>query len=77
MLWNIISSIGFPYMTTQLPPAILLYTFRYMLESDDSDSPLTNLTVKEFVKSVGSRTAVPGGGSVAALIGALVCLNNN
>lgn len=48
---------------------------RYMLESDEAaESPLTSLSVKNFVRSVGSRTPAPGGGSVAALIGSLVSL---
>jgi glutamate formiminotransferase/formiminotetrahydrofolate cyclodeaminase len=32
---------------------------------------LKNLSVEDFVKSVGARTAAPGGGSVAALVGGL------
>lgn len=43
-----------------------------MLEKDETDSPLTGLTVTEFVNSVSSRTAVPGGGSVSALVASLV-----
>jgi len=34
---------------------------------------LIEQTVADFVKSVGARTAAPGGGSVAALVGALGC----
>lgn len=34
---------------------------------------LKDLTVADFVKSVGARTAAPGGGSVAALVGGLGC----
>ena len=46
-----------------------------MLEGDDSEPALANLIVKDFIRAVGSRTSVPGGGSVAALIGSLVsCL---
>ena len=45
-----------------------------MIDTEDSESPLTSLTVKEFVKSVCDRTPAPGGGSVAALVGALVGL---
>jgi len=44
-----------------------------MLDSDESlVSPLSSLSVKDFVSSVASRTAVPGGGSVAALVGSVV-----
>ncbi|KAF6032115.1 hypothetical protein EB796_009615 [Bugula neritina] len=34
-------------------------------------SPLSSLSVKDFVSSVAARTAVPGGGSVAALVGSV------
>merc|ERR1712168_262288 len=34
---------------------------------------LVEQTVADFVKSVGARTPAPGGGSVAALVGALGC----
>jgi len=44
----------------------------YCLPSSDSGL-LVNKTVIEFVKSVGARTAAPGGGSVSALVGALGC----
>ena len=36
-----------------------------------SDGPLLGKTVRGFVEAVGSRSAAPGGGSVAALMGAL------
>ena len=42
----------------------------YMVEGDP-DGPLARRTVREFVESVGARTSAPGGGSVAALMGAL------
>jgi glutamate formiminotransferase/formiminotetrahydrofolate cyclodeaminase len=42
----------------------------YMV-AEDTDGPLIRSTVREFVESVGSRTAAPGGGSVAALVGAM------
>ena len=44
----------------------------YCLESED-DNLLINKSVANFVKSVGARTAAPGGGSVSALVGALGC----
>ena len=44
----------------------------YCLENDD-DKLLVNKSVADFVKSVGARTAAPGGGSVSALVGALGC----
>ncbi|CAG2170692.1 unnamed protein product [Oppiella nova] len=42
----------------------------YML-SDDKKGALVKKSVKEFVESVGARTTAPGGGSVAANVGAL------
>jgi glutamate formiminotransferase / formiminotetrahydrofolate cyclodeaminase len=42
----------------------------YMV-AGDSDGPLIRKTVREFVASVGARTATPGGGSVAALMAAM------
>jgi glutamate formiminotransferase/formiminotetrahydrofolate cyclodeaminase len=41
----------------------------YML--DNNMGPLVTKSVKEFTYSVGARTTVPGGGSVAANVGAL------
>ena len=37
----------------------------------DTDGPLLRKSVRQFVEAVGARTAAPGGGSVAALMGAL------
>ena len=37
-----------------------------------SDGALAKLSVKEFVRSVAARSPAPGGGSVSALLGALV-----
>ncbi|XP_054479495.1 formimidoyltransferase-cyclodeaminase [Anoplopoma fimbria] len=42
----------------------------YMVRSQE-DSRLVSLSLKQFVQSVGSRTAAPGGGSVSAAIAAL------
>ena len=39
-----------------------------------NDQPLLTMSVKEFVDSVGSRCSAPGGGSVAALVATLVCI---
>ena len=36
------------------------------------DFPLSSLPVRDFVKSVASRTPAPGGGSVAAATSAMV-----
>jgi len=42
----------------------------YVLEGDNT-APLVNLKVNEFVETVSSESPAPGGGSVAALCGAL------
>lgn len=44
-----------------------------MIAEDSSlSAPLANMSLKSFIKSVGSRTPAPGGGSVAAAVGAMV-----
>jgi glutamate formiminotransferase / formiminotetrahydrofolate cyclodeaminase len=42
----------------------------YMIDRE-TDGPLVRKSVREFVEAVGARTSAPGGGSVAALLGAL------
>jgi len=42
----------------------------YMIEPERA-GPLAGMSVREFVEAVGARTSAPGGGSVAALMGAL------
>lgn len=42
----------------------------YMI-AENNDGPLIRKTVREFVAAVGSRSSAPGGGSVAALMGAM------
>ena len=42
----------------------------YMVAGEE-DGPLIRSTVREFVEAVGARTSAPGGGSVAALMGAM------
>ena len=37
-----------------------------------SDGPLAKQSIKDFVRNVAARTPAPGGGSVSALLGALV-----
>lgn len=39
----------------------------YMIEDDDME-PLANMSVRDFLNSLGARTSAPGGGSAAALI---------
>lgn len=50
---------------------MLLYLCRYMVRPQE-DSRLVSLSLQRFVKSVGARTAAPGGGSVSAAVAALV-----
>lgn len=42
----------------------------YMVQGDE-DGPLVRKTVRGFVEAVGARSAAPGGGSVAALMGSM------
>lgn len=44
-----------------------------MVTQSQEEPRLVSLSVKDFVKSVGARTAAPGGGSVSAAVAALVC----
>lgn len=46
-------------------------TCRYMVKGQE-EGQLRSLTLRQFVHSVGARTAAPGGGSVSAAIAALV-----
>ncbi|KAL1021823.1 hypothetical protein UPYG_G00018520 [Umbra pygmaea] len=43
----------------------------YMVENTDEDQRLVSLPLQKFVRSVGARTAAPGGGSVSAAIAAM------
>ncbi|XP_024918199.1 formimidoyltransferase-cyclodeaminase [Cynoglossus semilaevis] len=43
----------------------------YMVTQSQEEPRLVSLSVKDFVKSVGARTAAPGGGSVSAAVAAL------
>lgn len=45
-----------------------------MVRSQEN-SGLVSLSLQQFVRSVGARTAAPGGGSVSAAIAALVRTN--
>ncbi|XP_017537216.1 formimidoyltransferase-cyclodeaminase [Pygocentrus nattereri] len=43
----------------------------YMVESSQDEGRLVSLSLQQFVRSVGARTAAPGGGSVSAAIAAM------
>ncbi|XP_056157311.1 formimidoyltransferase-cyclodeaminase [Lampris incognitus] len=43
----------------------------YMVQRAEEDGGLVSLPLREFVRSVGARTAAPGGGSVSAAVAAL------
>ncbi|XP_021949635.1 formimidoyltransferase-cyclodeaminase [Folsomia candida] len=43
----------------------------WKVESSDPPKPLLDLRLTQFIKEVRARTAAPGGGSVAAVVGAL------
>jgi len=49
----------------------------WKVEASDPPKPLLDLSVTKFVHEVRARTAAPGGGSVAAIIGALVKMLQN
>ena len=44
---------------------------RYMVQ-DEKDGPLVQMDLRDFVMTVGARSPSPGGGSVSALVAALV-----
>lgn len=44
----------------------------WKVQASDPPKPLLDTSVTKFVKEVRGRSAAPGGGSVAALVGALV-----
>ncbi len=54
--------------------SILLFLRERIIEYclPSSDGALATQTVKEFVMNVAARSPAPGGGSVSALLGALV-----
>lgn len=45
---------------------------RYMVAGRQDHQRLASLPLQQFVRSVGARTAAPGGGSVSAAIAAMV-----
>ena len=52
-------------------PLVNTYLCSYMVKPKE-DKRLVSLSLQQFVKSVGARTAAPGGGSVSAAIAAMV-----
>lgn len=53
----------------------MLYLCRYMVKPQEN-TRLVSLSLEQFVKSVGARTAAPGGGSVSAAVAALVRMHS-
>jgi len=49
----------------------------WKVRESDPPKPLLDLRVTKFVHQVRARTAAPGGGSVSALVGAMVKLNGD
>lgn len=49
---------------------------RYMV-GEKEDGPLVSMDLRDFVMTVGARSPSPGGGSVSALIAALVSSLSN
>ena len=46
---------------------------RYMVDKE-RDGPLVSMDLKDFILTVGARSPIPGGGSVAALTASLVSI---
>lgn len=49
-----------------------VWSARYMVKDSEEDSRLVSQSLQQFVRSVGARTAAPGGGSVSAAVAAMV-----
>ncbi|XP_067005127.2 formimidoyltransferase-cyclodeaminase [Anabrus simplex] len=64
----VISRLGLSSLQPFIPRERII---EYRLPGSGKAGPLARLTVETFVSSVGARTPAPGGGSVAALLGAL------
>ncbi|XP_027866441.1 formimidoyltransferase-cyclodeaminase [Xiphophorus couchianus] len=63
----VISKLGLDSLSPFNPKQRII---EYMVRSQE-EGGLVSLTLQQFVRSVGARTAAPGGGSVSAAVGAL------
>ncbi|XP_030626384.1 formimidoyltransferase-cyclodeaminase [Chanos chanos] len=64
----VISKLGLDSLGPFIPKERII---EYMVDSSQDDKRLVTLSVQQFVRSVGARTAAPGGGSVSAAIAAM------
>ncbi|CAF96025.1 unnamed protein product [Tetraodon nigroviridis] len=63
----VISKLGLDSLGPFVPEERII---EYMVKSQE-DRPLVSLSLQRFVRSVGARTAAPGGGSVSAAVAAM------
>ncbi|XP_064881737.1 formimidoyltransferase-cyclodeaminase-like isoform X2 [Oncorhynchus nerka] len=64
----VISKLGLDSLGPFVPKERII---EYMVERTEEDKRLVSLSLQQFVRSVGARTAAPGGGSVSAAIAAM------
>ncbi|XP_036417929.1 formimidoyltransferase-cyclodeaminase [Colossoma macropomum] len=64
----VISKLGLDSLGPFVPKERII---EYMVESSQDEGQLVSLSLQQFVRSVGARTAAPGGGSVSAAIAAM------
>uniref|UniRef100_A0A8C8GD52 Formimidoyltransferase-cyclodeaminase n=1 Tax=Oncorhynchus tshawytscha TaxID=74940 RepID=A0A8C8GD52_ONCTS len=65
----VISKLGLDSLGPFVPKERII---EYMVERTEEDKRLVSLSLQQFVRSVGARTAAPGGGSVSAVC---VCIS--
>uniref|UniRef100_A0A8B9JWU2 Formimidoyltransferase-cyclodeaminase n=1 Tax=Astyanax mexicanus TaxID=7994 RepID=A0A8B9JWU2_ASTMX len=64
----VISKLGLDSLGPFVPKERII---EYMVEANQDEGRLVSLSLQQFVRSVGARTAAPGGGSVSAAIAAM------
>uniref|UniRef100_A0A8C7KXV2 glutamate formimidoyltransferase n=1 Tax=Oncorhynchus kisutch TaxID=8019 RepID=A0A8C7KXV2_ONCKI len=64
----VISKLGLDSLGPFVPKERII---EYMVERTEEDKRLVSLSLQQFVRSVGARTAAPGGGSVSGAIAAM------
>uniref|UniRef100_A0A8K9URC0 Formimidoyltransferase-cyclodeaminase n=1 Tax=Oncorhynchus mykiss TaxID=8022 RepID=A0A8K9URC0_ONCMY len=64
----VISKLGLDSLGPFVPKERII---EYMVERTEEDKRLVSLSLQQFVRSVGARTAAPGGGSVSAAVAAM------
>ncbi|KAL2087945.1 hypothetical protein ACEWY4_016773 [Coilia grayii] len=64
----VISKLGLDSLGPFVPKERII---EYMVKASEEDSRLVSQSLQQFVRSVGARTAAPGGGSVSAAVAAM------